>query len=115
MPGDHASTNSGGLATRQVGSKDTTPLRPGRLQFQSVEIPIVTSRNPIMLNPRPGELADALRDSVHRQDAAPHPCPSCSRDASLTSVDAQTPSHHSSYATFEGGMGPTGGNGIRPG
>ena len=54
--------------------------------FQSLEIPTVASRNPIMMTPQLGELADALRDSLHRQDTAPHPCPSCSRDASLTSV-----------------------------
>ena len=60
--------------------------------FQSVEIPTVISRNPVMLTPRPGELANAHRVSLRGQDAAPRPCPSCARDASFTFVgDAYPP------------------------
>ena len=77
--------------------------------FQSVEIPNDASRNPVMMPPQPGELAGALRDSLHRQDTAPHLCPSCSRDASLRSVGDTDPLPPFLICHLRRGDGPSGG------
>ena len=74
-----------------------------------MEIPTVASRNPVMMTPRPGELADALQEALNRQDAAPHPCPSCSRDTSLTSVGDTDPLPPFLICHLRRGDGPSGG------
>ena len=77
--------------------------------FRAVEIPEVVSFNPVMLTPRPGELADALRDSLRERYATPHPCRSCRRDAAVSSIGEEDPPPMFIVCHVRRGHGPVGG------
>ena len=77
--------------------------------LQGIEISTAAYFNPVMLTPQPGELADALRDTLRRQYAAPHPCLSCGQDAEVASLGEEGPPPKVIVCHVRRGQGPVGG------